>query len=335
MQLLSVRLKSMYAELFNSRFPTINKSSLVHGVDISGWQTDYVPVAEDKFAWVKCSEGLNFTEVARFAQTERLLQNGSLVDGYHFSHGNPAKDEANWFIKSVSHGTLEFNFSPALDMEGSLVPFEGWDAWAIEWCERVEQALQRPVIIYTARWWTAGRLFRDVGGRKLWVANYAPAGSTAPLLPGGWSDWAAWQWTDRPVPGGPGLDRNVAKADWLATFSRPSLELNKPIPAPRAFGGISKELQERTMLSCIRTDGKTVWCVDTNTRKYIALVELLPGFTEWQPIMDTLQAWSLAGLLIQGTAPFFTDVPVAALNGLRQACGNSPEARRIDFNSRY
>lgn len=214
----------MWTEWFGQRFdPPASTVDWAHGVDISGHQPNYSPGPEDAYGIIKLSEGASYRSAESNAQVARFLAAGVPVGGYHFAgKASAASEAANYIGKAQAIGVEAFTLPHVLDLEalsasgGVWVTPGGWDAWAVEWSDRVEQALGRAVMIYTARWWSVpAGLTTTVGGRDLWVANYAPAGASAPWLPPQWDTWAMWQWTSG-GPFGLSLDRNVCDPNWLA-----------------------------------------------------------------------------------------------------------------------
>lgn len=213
----------MWVDRFITRFePPATATNWRHGVDISGHQPDYSPTAEDEFGYVKLSEGGAYQSAEAADQVPRFVGSGVPVGGYHFAGRQTAATEAaNYLDRLRTVGPGLFDLPHVLDLEALYngSPWRtpgGWDQWALEWANRVEQATQQPVMIYTAAWWTVPvGMVTNVGGRDLWVANYAPEGATAPWLPAQWDHWAVWQWTSG-GPFGTSLDRNVCSAGWLS-----------------------------------------------------------------------------------------------------------------------
>lgn len=216
-----------YRAIFDSRFDA--PGDWAHGVDISGFQPNYEPHPEDEFAYIKLSEGVGYVSAEAFTQAPRF---SCPIGGYHFAKGRSSAAEAQNYVdvvRAVEQQTgARFTLPHALDLEDGANPAEGWDRWSLDWCARVEQALAQPTLIYTAGWWANGRLATNLGGRDLWVANYAPPGVTGPQMPVQWGEWAIWQWTSTPQPG-ESLDRNVCARGWLDRFYEP---VSTPTPEP-------------------------------------------------------------------------------------------------------
>jgi GH25 family lysozyme M1 (1,4-beta-N-acetylmuramidase)/nucleoid-associated protein YgaU/pimeloyl-ACP methyl ester carboxylesterase len=170
------------------------------GVDVSNWQgnINWQSVKNDgySFAFVKASEGTSYSD-PYFSQNWQETKNAGIVRGaYHFFHPNlDATAQANQFVKMI--GTLAPNdLPPVLDLEVT----DGVNATGItssvqQWLDVVEDAIGRKPIIYT----TPGFWQYNVGNTQqfadypLWIANWQVQ---QPKVPGGWNDWAFWQYTD-------------------------------------------------------------------------------------------------------------------------------------------
>lgn len=92
---------------------------MIHGVDVSAYQSETYSIAGLDFVIVKSTEGLTYTNPRLGAQTKRARDAGLVVGFYHYPHmGNDPIAEASYFLQRTP---LE---------PGDLVVFdwEGYDA---------------------------------------------------------------------------------------------------------------------------------------------------------------------------------------------------------------
>lgn len=167
------------------------------GIDVSHWQgaIDWDAVAGDgvEFAFIKATEGGDYTDPRFAANWAGARQAGVLRGAYHFFRPQTdAMAQAAHFLRTVQ---LEpGDLPPVLDVE--VTDGRSLDAVAAgvrTWLQEVERATGRRPIIYTrASFWTA-QMGGGFGGYPLWVAHY---GVAAPNIPSGWSAWTFWQHSD-------------------------------------------------------------------------------------------------------------------------------------------
>jgi lysozyme len=191
-------------------------SSLLLAVDTSMYQgaVDWpkVKAAGVSVAICKASEGTTWQDSTYFDHMNKARAAGLAVGPYHFFR--PRDDggvQADHFLQTA--GWNDAWCSPALDMEvmdGVSPPAVLARAGA--WCERVEKATGRIPIIYTSPNFWRNLLGNPTNWTRhpLWISHY---GVAAPDIPGGWTDYALWQYTSvGRVDGIPGnADLNHAK----------------------------------------------------------------------------------------------------------------------------
>lgn len=297
-----------WVERFLARFePPATATDWRHGVDISGHQPNYTPTSEDDFGFIKLSQGVTYQSDEAADQVPRFVGSGVPCGGYHFAGQGSAQSEAgNYLDRLRAVGPGLFDLPHVLDLEAltaSGAPWRtpgGWDPWALEWCERVEDATGQPTMIYTAAWWTVPvGMVTDVGGRDLWVANYAPAGATAPWLPAQWDRWAVWQWTSG-GPFGTSLDRNVCSPGWLAAQV---LDL-PPAPAPYPSPTWAPPTGDAVLEPFTIEGGPTVFVRNTASGRSAPLEQLMPRGFQGDPmdVLRELQAKGRATVLVDLSA---------------------------------
>ena len=183
------------------------------GIDVSKWQgaIDWQAVAGAgyQFAIIKATEGTNYVDPYFATNWEGAKAAGLLVSAYHMLWPSlSAEKQAEHFLATL--GERKADFPLVLDAERPAVGNIG--AFVEEMALAVEAADNRKPFIYTARnYWNA-----HVGWAPgwseypLWVADYDAA---APAMPGGWNDWACWQYSNTgKVPGIAGnVDLDVCK----------------------------------------------------------------------------------------------------------------------------
>jgi GH25 family lysozyme M1 (1,4-beta-N-acetylmuramidase) len=216
---------------------------MVPGIDVSGWQGaigwDQV-AGSASFVYVKATEGLGFVSSSYADQYGGAKAAGLYAGSYAFGRpdGGQAAAQADYFIdhaylSAEGRATDARTLPPMLDIEwpyahkGHLVaayPCYGLTqtemvAWIQGFVDEVRARTGGPTTIYTAAgWWnecTGGSAaFRD---DPLFVASYNKG---RPHLPGGWTQWTIWQYSDRgKLPGD--QNRFHGSADDLAALAMP------------------------------------------------------------------------------------------------------------------
>ena len=169
------------------------------GIDVSDFQgqIDWRAVAKSgvSFGFVKATEGATFVSSTFAANWSGMKAAGVIRGAYHFFR--PARDpiaQANSFLRTakISIGDLP----PVLDVEANdgLSPSE-LNRRISQWLNVVESATKRQAIIYTSlNFWRESLNNSDAfRGHPLWIAQY---GVDRPELPGNWSQWLFWQFSD-------------------------------------------------------------------------------------------------------------------------------------------
>ena len=180
------------------------------GIDVSmnNGSIDWNKVVQDpqkiRFAYIKATEGTTYVDPTfdenRKGATAAGLKNGA----YHFySLATPPINQAYNFINKV-HALGVSDLPPMLDIEKQPMPADlaQYEADLHTWLDTVEKALGQKPIIYTAYYYWHD-LFKNpvsFASYPLGVAQYGPGGAprpatSLPLVFGGWTEWALWQYS--------------------------------------------------------------------------------------------------------------------------------------------
>lgn len=213
---------------FRATFPDADPAWSAFGVDVSGWQDpDVVSRLADQrlnLVIVKVSEGPSYRSAEAVTQASDAVNLGIPLGVYHFvTFVGVEVETANLLgaLAGVQRPTMQdrgFAAGIWLDAEDTyvgrhFVP-DGYGDYLERLAVAVEAASGIPVGIYTAAWWSDGRIPAGsaVCARPLWVADYDDGrvwpGYPNPKLPDGWPSAVGWQYTSRTASYGP-LDLNA------------------------------------------------------------------------------------------------------------------------------
>ncbi|WP_305093165.1 glycoside hydrolase family 25 protein [Prescottella sp. R16] len=192
------------------------------GVDVASWQhpngapIDWFQVRASghEFGMVKATEGLFYTN-PYFAQDSLAMRIAGVARGaYHYADPSASPEaQAAFFAANALAVNQIGGLPPVLDLEST----GGLSApQLIDWTRRYLNAVQgltgRTPIIYTYPnfWRTAMANTTEFSNYPLWIADYNGGNAPGPL-PGGWKNWAFWQYTDSGrIPGvNANIDLNV------------------------------------------------------------------------------------------------------------------------------
>ena len=195
--------------------PTATPWNCVAGVDVSNWQgtIDWGKVAGSgvKFAFVKATEGGNYTDPYYVTNRFNANANGIVIGAYDFAQpsttAGQAEAEADYFVNVAQPRSGDF--APVLDLERTNgLSVANLQLWVKKWMYRVyERTGQRASIYVSPSFWSTymgNTTWFDLNGfRTLWIAHWTSG--TSPTVPatnwGGYS-WTFWQWTSSgTVPG--------------------------------------------------------------------------------------------------------------------------------------
>ncbi|HUG29832.1 MAG TPA: glycoside hydrolase family 25 protein [Candidatus Limnocylindria bacterium] len=197
--------------------PPAGSGGYLNGIDVSKWQgtIDWAKVrsAGYRFAIVKATEGVGYTDPKWTTNRSGARAAGLMVGAYHFARPDAnttltqARQEAAWFASQI--GPMNGMVVPALDLEvrGSQTAAE-LVAWTKAWLGEFYARTGVKAMIYTSpSFWRTylgdSRWFADNGYKTLWVAHWTPASSpSVPASNWGGRGWTFWQYTsDGTVPG--------------------------------------------------------------------------------------------------------------------------------------
>jgi lysozyme len=206
--------------------------AVIVGPDVSNWQHPNgtsinwftVKAAGHSFAFVKATEGTSYTNPYFLADWNGILAAGMDRGAYHFAQPNAtpnsAIDQANYFI-SVTNNTREpGDLPPTLDLEvtNGLSPPD-LVAWTHSFLSRVQILTGRTPIIYASPsfWTTSMGNSTEFTNYPLWIAQWTGAATPSFPLPGGWTSWTFWQYTNQGSL--PGVFGSVDKSRYCCDFN--------------------------------------------------------------------------------------------------------------------
>ncbi|MFC9515588.1 glycoside hydrolase family 25 protein [Nocardiaceae bacterium NPDC056970] len=192
------------------------------GVDVASWQhPNGAPInwgavrgAGYEFGLVKATEGLFYTN-PYFAQDSIAMRIAGVARGaYHYADPSASPEaQAAFFAANALAVNQIGGLPPVLDLEstGGLAAPQLID-WTHRYLNAVQALTGRQPIIYTYPnfWRTAMANTTEFSNYPLWIADYN-GGNYPGALPGGWKNWAFWQYTDSGrIPGvNANIDLNV------------------------------------------------------------------------------------------------------------------------------
>ncbi|NHD16935.1 MULTISPECIES: GH25 family lysozyme [unclassified Actinopolyspora] len=183
------------------------------GIDVSNhngsidWNR--VAASGQKYAFVLATDGGNFTNPMFQQQFQGAKDAGMLAGAYHFGRPNgSAVAQADRLMDNMGSVNDGRTLPPVLDLEVS--PSTGgcygkttgqMHAWTQAFLDRVQSRTGQQGIIYASpSFWSncmaGSQAFSEY---PLWLASY---GVSQPSVPGGWSNYSFWQYTNKgTVPG--------------------------------------------------------------------------------------------------------------------------------------
>jgi GH25 family lysozyme M1 (1,4-beta-N-acetylmuramidase) len=198
----------------------------VLGVDVSAYQhgVDWRKARADgaQFAFVKATEGSNYTNARLASQYAGAERAGILRAAYHFAQPNTSSGvvQAEYFVHSLSSlgggrvdasttlpPILDIEYDPYTKSDGTnscwgLTP-KRMRQWISQFSDTVITMTGRvPAIYTTADWWSrCTGDSADFPQNPLYIARYVTSravGETAGAkpLPAGWSAYTFWQYTN-------------------------------------------------------------------------------------------------------------------------------------------
>lgn len=186
---------------------------MLHGVDVSSYQSANYPIRGQDFAFVKVTEGMSYTNPRWVAQRDHARSGGLVVGYYHFVTPGSMSAQADRFLGKIA---LREGDILALDWEHTGVPCADKDRWIARVRDR---ARGHRVVLYCNRDFWFHRDTTGNAGDGLWIADPAHAAGRPGVQ-------HAWTFHQYDISGG--IDRNVAhfssRADLRAWARRRSLQ---------------------------------------------------------------------------------------------------------------
>ena len=200
------------------------------GTDASSWQhADGKPIdwqafknAGHDFALIKATDGADYINPWFADDTARMRAAGVLRGAYHFPvfTGLP-EQQAVWYVQNTFRQNVAGSLPPIIAVERSNgLPPDVLINWLHRWLNVVRVLTGRMPVIYTTSFWFTGMANTNQFTQyPLWIADWEDVPN--PALPGGWTNWAFWQTSDKEeIPGmvGP-ADHNVFNGE-LGSLAR-------------------------------------------------------------------------------------------------------------------
>jgi len=280
---------------------------VVYGIDVRddiNWTEIYN--AGYRFAFVKATEGINWSKPGFEKRVEDAQKAGLLVGVYHFGRPVPnkdkAKEEAESFIRLAGDYLQEGYLRPALDVEDSdyygeypeQLGKETLAQWIKTWMDTVEDMTGVEPILYMN-----GYLFQFLSDSSIadqydiWVPDLRDAEPSRDDSPNtrGWNTWAFWQYKLNVALAGGTADLDVFNGDIskLQTFVIGGEEVNAKI----VTHSYSKEGNYKVTLTVVDNDGKS-----NSMSKTVTVVKATPTanrlkiLDKYYNILDQSTGWT-------------------------------------------
>jgi hypothetical protein len=171
---------------------------MLHGVDVSGYQSGWTPGSSDAFVFIKATEGRTVVSKTMADQAKAARAKKLQVGFYHFLWPNNAKEQAAWF---ASHLSLQPGDLLVCDFENTKGghPSAADAAAFIAEVKRLKPGHKVGLYCNKSDWTTR----KPTSGDFLWIATWGT--TTAPTTN---PAWAFWQYSDSPI------DQNRASPRW-------------------------------------------------------------------------------------------------------------------------
>lgn len=192
-------------------------SDVVAGIDVSSYQTvDWSAVSRDEFTcvWAKASEGATYRDPRFVSHVRGARGAGMAVGAYHFAKLNHEPwDEAENFL-----GQLELAGSMDLPCVLDYEEDANTDTthWLLCFLRQMREETGSTPVLYTGAWRL--RALSGPVGRLSEFRYWIPGWGAQPGFYGPFSNWDAWQWTNKGVVSGVAgnVDRNWLEVGLLA-----------------------------------------------------------------------------------------------------------------------
>ena len=186
------------------------------------------------FGFVKATEGDGYTNPYFATDFAGMASAGMVRGAYHYAQPSTgALTQAQHFVAVAGTLGRPGDLPPVLDLEtsGGLSP-AALITWTQTYVQAIKQLTGRDAMIYTGPyfWQTAMANTSAFSGYPLWIATYG----SAPQVPGGWSYYTFWQYTNAAsMPGIPGpVDMNVFNGSMERLLALANEASTPPPPLP-------------------------------------------------------------------------------------------------------
>ena len=196
------------------------------------------------FAFVKATEGTGYTNPYFRGDFAALHSQGMARGAYHYARPSLAAGsgvaQADYFVRVAGTLGARGDLPPVLDLEttGGLKPAQ-LTAWVSSFLKRVKARTGRTPMVYVSPYFWTHSMGNSTAFRSyyLWLASWSSKAPTS--LPGGWSRYTFWQYTDAGKLAGISgrVDMSVfngtTAALWALAKGAPApAPAPKPVPAP-------------------------------------------------------------------------------------------------------
>lgn len=186
--------------------------STISGVDISSHQhggdknldiKTITSQGNQKFAFIKASEGTHYVNPNYRQDTIDFINTATPVGFYHYAKPSDdpenAREQARLFVSVTGINQGVKSLPPVLDIEENENNLSSGEliAWVDAFVDEIKKTTGKNTMIYTYP-----NFWRDQMGNTtnfsdlpLWIAHYN-GGDKPGSLPGGWTNWTFWQYTD-------------------------------------------------------------------------------------------------------------------------------------------
>lgn len=183
----------------------------VPGLDVSYWQAEIdwkrVRATGVRFAFIKATEGIAYTDSTFEANWKGAGANGLLRGAYCFFHPNQdARQQAARFLRTIRDQGSDPELPCSIDLEVTdAIPNKKIISGVKVWLEEVTQGLGRRPMIYSGVAFLETH-FAENGGPPDWTQDYPLwlgwfprkyVPGMSPLMPKGWSTWTFWQYSGK------------------------------------------------------------------------------------------------------------------------------------------
>lgn len=203
---------------------------MIHGIDVSAYQSATPPIAGCQFIFIKASEGSSWKNPKLADQVAWARRHGLSVGFYHFAHtqNSVTSDLANFKNAIAGHGT--WGDMIALDWEpyGQGGTPRSLTAWKDAWLRKAQGLWPRHRVgLYVNRdqWLNVDK--SDFRGDFLWIADYVRGGYPRIKAP-----FQFHQYSDKPLDTDVGMfSSKQSLIDWALKGGGPVRKVVKPVVA--------------------------------------------------------------------------------------------------------